>query len=154
MHSRLRSTIFIGFAALGLGSTSYAQETATTDGHVKKPYTVKLTMTPPESRHCQAQLHISYLQKNDVASVESTLNNEDCSSSSGSYIVSVRIRDENNETSNIEYDETWQREDSQPIVIRKEYFAGENLDIIRVRTKKLRCTCTDEVPQDEKLIVE
>jgi hypothetical protein len=164
VNSTLRSIMFIAIAALFLACVSHAQETtvehsktdstAKIEGKMEIGYTVKLTMNPPESRRCQAQLQISYLQKNDMASVESTLNNDDCAASSGSYIVSVRIRDENSETRNIEYEETWQRDDIQPIAMKKEYFAGDNVDVIRVNTKKLRCICTDELPQDEKSIVE
>lgn len=151
--------MFSGFAALCLVNVCHSQDAVMDhsrsdaskkiENHMEIEHTVKLTMKPPESRRCQAQLQISYLQKNDVASVESTLNNSDCAASSGSYIVAVRIRDENDEMSNIEYEETWQRVNIQPIVMKKEYFAGENVDIIRVNTRKLRCTCADEVSQDE-----
>ena len=154
----------LGLAALVLSDPAYAQETTSEhsgtdestkiEGHAEEKYTLKITMNPPESHRCQAQLQISYLQQNNVASVESTLNNEDCGASSGSYTVSVRIRDENDELDNIEYEETWQRDDNQPILMKKEYFAGENVDIVRVNTKRLRCTCTDEIPQDGESLVE
>jgi hypothetical protein len=156
--------MFFGLAALCLASVTYAQdttieysrtdETTKIEERVEKKHTIKLTMTPPASRHCQARLQISYRQKNTVANVESTLENDDCGASSGSYTVSVRIRDENDEFNNINYEEAWQRDDNQPIVMKKDYFAGENVDLIRVNTKGLRCTCAEVMPQGGESVVE
>jgi hypothetical protein len=102
---------------------------------------MKLSTTPPENPRCEAQLQFSYIQKNTVAEVDSTLNNPDCGASGGDYTIRVRFKDENNELQSLEYPETWRREDDQPIEQRKEYFIGENVDLVSVRPRKLQCKC-------------
>ena len=120
------------------------------EAHLEKKYTVKLELTPPPTRRCHVRVTMDYLQKNDVAKVDSMLENEDCAASSGSYTVSIRYRDQNNEQQRVEYDETWEREDDQPLTITKDYFAGKNVDITRVQPKNLTCLCAEELPMDDE----
>ena len=118
--------------------------------HLEFEHTMTLEMKPPPSHRCQVRVTMDYLQKDTVAKVDSLVENKDCAASSGSFTVSVRIRDENGEMQKVEYDETWQREDDQPITISKEYFAGENVDIIRVQARKLQCLCAEVLPEDKE----
>ena len=129
--------------AVTIGSAQMArtQEEEGPKKHHEIRYEMKLSTTPPENPRCEAQLQFSYIQKNTVAEVDSTLNNPDCGASGGDYTIRVRFRDENNELQSLEYPETWRREDDQPIEQRKEYFIGENVDLVSVRSRKLQCKC-------------
>lgn len=115
------------------------------DAHLEKKYTVTLDLEAPPTRRCQARVSIEYLQKNTDAAVNSTLENPDCEASSGSYTIAVRYKDESGEQHEAEFVENWERTDGKPIVAVQRYFVGENIDIIRVRTKRLQCLCA-EVP--------
>ena len=90
-----------------------------------------------------------YFQTNTVAVVKSTLSNPDCGASSGEYTLLVRFSDANNEAQSLEYAETWQRADDQDIESRKEYFIGDNVDLVTVRSRKLRCICDNAGEEGE-----
>jgi len=119
-----------------------------TEGHAEKKYTIKFEVAAPARKYCRSSIAISYLQKNSAAIVDMTLDNLDCAASNGSYAVALRVRDENNESQTIEFAETWQRNDDQPLVNQSQYFIGDNVDLISVRIKKAKCVCAalaDEV---------
>lgn len=124
-------------------------ETMKIEAHLEKTYTVKIELDAPPSKRCQAHLEIEYLQKGAEARVDSNLGNKDCAASSGSYTISVRYRDKNGESQTIEFDETWQRDNDQPILASKDYFVGENVDITRVRSKSLQCICAEAPVENE-----
>jgi hypothetical protein len=152
--------IFPGIAALVLFAQAHAQDltvdqsstdqTTKIEAHLEKRYTVDLELTPPVSRLCKSSVSIGFLQKNAIASVETTVQNSDCDASEGSYVMAIRIRDASGTSQELEFEETWQRDDALPIIGMQEYDIGDNVDLVRVRTKKLRCTCTDPVAADEE----
>ena len=98
---------------------------------------------------CEAKLHMEYWQKGDVAEVTSTLDNPECGASSGDYQVRVRYRGEDGELQTDEYDETWARDDTQPIVSTKRYPIGDDVDLVRVTSRGLSCACTETGESDE-----
>jgi hypothetical protein len=58
--------------------------------------------------------------------------------------VAVRVRDDSGETKPpVEYMEIYQRSDDQPIKFTKDYPIGENVELVSVRVRNLRCTCAD-----------
>jgi len=128
-------------------NSSGQQETMELEGHAEKKYIMKLDAPSPSRKYCQASIAIEYLQKNTSAIVDMTLENPDCAASSGSYTTAIRIRDERNESQTIEFDETWQREDDQSLANRREYFIGDNVDLISVRIRKSKCECV-EIPDE------
>lgn len=97
---------------------------------------------------CQASLEIEYYQKGPSAHVESTLSNDDCGASSGSYAIQIRYRDADGKLLSKDFMETWERLDSSPVVIEKDYFVADAIDIARVRSRKLSCTCAPVEPTD------
>jgi len=101
-----------------------------------------------ETAACQASLEIEYYQKGSSAHVESTLSNDDCGASSGSYVIQVRYRDADGKLLSEDFMETWERLDSSPVVIEKDYFVADAVDIARVRSRKLNCTCAPDEPTD------
>jgi hypothetical protein len=97
-----------------------------------------------KSTACEAKLNIEYFQRGDNAEVSSTLTNAECDASFGSYTVQLRYRGEGDELETVDYDETWQRDDTEPVVASRQYFIGENVDLVRVKSRSLTCTCVDE----------
>ena len=97
---------------------------------------------------CQATIEIEYYQKGASAHVESTLTNGDCGASSGSYVIQVRYRGADRQSQSKEFEETWERADSNPVVVEKDYFVADDIDILRVRSRKLDCTCAPDESDD------
>lgn len=128
--------VFVGSAQVVRGQDEQGPKK-----HHEIRYDMKISTTPAENPRCEAQLLLNYIQKNTVAEVDTTLNNPDCAASGGDYTIRVRFRDENNELQSLEYPESWRREDDQPIEQRKEYFIGENVDLVSVRSSNLQCRC-------------
>ncbi len=96
---------------------------------------------------CAANLGLEYYQKNTHAHVKATLKNTQCGASSGSYTVRILYRPDEGEQGEVQYEETWSRDDDADIVMEKEYYVGENLEVRRVRSSKLTCQCT-QVAED------
>jgi hypothetical protein len=48
----------------------------------------------------------------------------------------------------LEFFESWQRQDDQPVKFSATYPIGENVDLLRVRPTQSRCTCAD-APNNE-----
>lgn len=92
---------------------------------------------------CAAIMELEYSQRNTLVSLRGTIDNEECAASSGEYKLAVKIRDANGELKTLEFLESWQRQDDQPVEFKGEYAIGENVDLVSVRTKQMRCTCTD-----------
>jgi hypothetical protein len=103
-----------------------------------------------QQQGCAATLGLEYYQKGSHAHVKSTLKNEQCAASSGSYIIRVSYIPEEGEPGQAEFEETWSRDDDADIVNEKDYYLGENIDVRRVASSKLRCTCAaDENEETE-----
>ncbi len=118
------------------------------EGQVRKKYIVKLETTQ-HKQYCQASASIEYIQNNDVASVSGEIENQDCEASSGTYTMNVRFRDQNGEVHDLNFDETWQRDDDQSILFNREYSIGKNVDLIRVRTRRMKCVCAKVQSESE-----
>lgn len=112
------------------------------EGEVRKPYTVRLETTQ-HKQYCQATTSIEYIQNNAVASVSGKIENEDCPASSGSYTISIRFRDGDGVVHDLDVEETWQRDDDQPVEFAREYEIGRNADLVRVRVRRMKCLCAD-----------
>jgi hypothetical protein len=140
----------IAVAALFLAGPSLAQVPMTggqqerIEGNepVEKKYQITFETTQ-HKRYCQAKVWTEYLQKNTVARVNGGVINEDCGPSSGEFTVSVRFKDENGEVQTTEYVEQWQRDDDQEVLFEGDYLMAENVDLIRVRARKVSCVCTE-----------
>ena len=94
-----------------------------------------------QTRQCAAEVSLNYAQENTIASVEGVIENTTCGASSGSVVLSVRTANESGEQSTQEFTETWMREDDQPVSFSADYPIGENVDLVRVRALRMRCTC-------------
>ncbi|MBT8079633.1 MAG: hypothetical protein KJO31_13730 [Gammaproteobacteria bacterium] len=93
---------------------------------------------------CEAKLNIEYFQRGENAQVSSTLDNTQCAASHGSYSIQVRYRGADGKLQTRDYEESWSRDDAEPVVLTKQYFVGQDVDLVRVRSRRLTCVCGDE----------
>jgi hypothetical protein len=143
----LRQFVRLAIACIAAFSSAQAasgqeEEQMRIEGEVKKPYVVRLETTQ-HKQYCQAKTSIEYVQNNTVASVSGKIENDDCPASSGEYTMNVRYRDSNGVVHDHDIEETWQRDDDQPIEFSKEYEIGKNVDLIRVRIRRMKCLCAE-----------
>lgn len=102
----------------------------------------KMTLEAPErTRVCSARVEIEYSQRNTIAEAEGTIHTEDCDAASGVYTISARYKDEIGEIHNAESEMRWSRSDDQPVHFADELVIGEDVDLIRVRARKIKCEC-------------
>jgi hypothetical protein len=92
---------------------------------------------------CEATAETTYSQRNTVARVESTIEIPECTVASGEMTLSVRVRDESGEIKPLEFEASWQRSDDQDVHLTADYPIGENVELMSVRVRRLRCTCAD-----------
>lgn len=92
---------------------------------------------------CKANLSLEYWQEGREARVNKTITNEECGASSGDYRILVAYRGDDGETVTDEYPETWQRDDEQPVSLTATYEIGDNVDLLRVRSRGLSCACAE-----------
>ena len=129
------------------GQQTSTSETSEYSSSAEKTFTVKLK-PPKKKQYCKANTAIEYYQSDDVAEVNFEIKNEDCVASSGSFTMRVRYRTEEDEVVDLEFDETWQREDDQNILFGRQYPIGKNVDLVRVRASKMRCVCAEDDSED------
>jgi hypothetical protein len=106
-----------------------------------------LELPPPKSAQCAAMVEIEYTQRDTNVSVEGTISHQDCAASNGEHRFTVSVRDQSLELKTLEFVESWQRQDDQPVKLKVSYPIGENVDLVRVRARQLRCTCADRPPE-------
>jgi len=104
-------------------------------------FTVELP--PVKSTQCAATIEIEYTQRDTLVGVEGTIHHLDCAASNGEHRLTVSVRDENRELKTLEFVEAWQRKDGQPVKFNVSYPIGDNVDLVSVRARQLRCTCDD-----------
>lgn len=102
---------------------------------------IDLTMPEMETHACAATVSVQYTQRNEVARVDGTLENETCAASSGSFLVTVSVRDQNGDLRKQEFMQSWQRADDQNVIFNEDYSIGENVDLVRVTVSRSRCRC-------------
>jgi hypothetical protein len=102
-----------------------------------------------QQKGCAASLGLQYYQKGTHAHVTSTLANEQCAASSGSYVIRIRYRPDEGEQGEVQFEETWSRDDAADIVIEKNYFVGDDLEVRRVSSSGLTCVCTAPAETEE-----
>ena len=101
-----------------------------------------------DNHNCNARLTNTYLQLNQRARVNTTIENSDCPKSSGKYTVRLRITDDRGEPRVIEHTETWTSDNGAPYETQLIYDIGENVELQKVTTMGLSCVC-DTADQSE-----
>lgn len=142
----IRTTVFVSvfvsfFAATAALADEHGGDERVIDGQAAE---IRIRI---EAEHeyvtnaCEARLEVEYYQKGDSVHVETELRNDQCGASSGSYALEVRYRGDDGEIQTVEFEEVWERSDAAPITQGKDYYVAENVDVMRVRSRRLRCEC-------------
>ncbi len=139
---------FASLPLIALGQQTSTSQTSEHSSSSEKTFTVKLK-PPKQKQYCKAQTVTEYSQFDDVAEVNVEIKNEDCAASSGSFTMRVRYRTEADEVVNVEFEETWQRENDQDILLSRQYPIGKNVDLVRVRPARMRCVCAESEDENE-----
>jgi len=101
-----------------------------------------LEVPQDDAPQCAATMQSEYDQRNTVARVTGTLSVANCpANSAATYYVVARIKDESGEIKAIEFPETRQHGDGGDAPFTAEYPIGENVELVNVRIRDLKCTC-------------
>ncbi|HZL95019.1 MAG TPA: hypothetical protein VFB99_15295 [Vicinamibacterales bacterium] len=104
---------------------------------------IEVELPAQTTAQCDATLALEYTQRDTLVRVEGSIENGTCAASSGDYTIAVSFRDETGELKTLEFRETWQRSDDRPVEFSTDYKIGENVDLVGVRSRRLRCECAD-----------
>jgi hypothetical protein len=100
-----------------------------------------------ESLQCATIISVEYFQRDTIARVHGEIDNETCAASSGNYEIEARVKHENGETETLVFTESWQREDDQTIEFTADYPIGDNVELTRLRSRGLHCTCAEPIDE-------
>jgi hypothetical protein len=104
---------------------------------------------------CEATTLTEYVQRNTIARVDGRISVANCpTGTTGNYTLVARVRDESGEIKPIEFSETWQRDDAQDVSFNGDYPIGENVDLLNVRVRGLRCTCAEPASRQSAVAAE
>lgn len=129
-----------------LPSSSRARQSCaptTTVVGVEKEITFSLETRAPRLERCTATIEIQYEQRENAVSVEGTIDNQICAASAGELRLAVSIKDKSLELKTLEFVERWQRDDDRPVTFSATYAIGDDVDLVGIRARQSRCTCTD-----------
>jgi hypothetical protein len=108
-----------------------------------------LTAGPPGEPQCEASTLTEYQQRNNVARVTGTVSLAACpAGTAGTFTLVARVRDDSGESSEsrtIEFNEAWQRDDTEDHTFNTDYPIGDNVELMSVRVRNLKCTCAETV---------
>ena len=104
---------------------------------------IEIELPAQTTTQCDATIGLEYTQRDTLVSVEGSIENGTCAASGGDYTIVVSFRGETGELKTLEFGETWQRRDDQPVEFSTDYKIGENADLVGVRSRRLRCVCAD-----------
>lgn len=90
---------------------------------------------------CRANLSLEYWQEGHLARVNTTISNNECAASGGEYRIRIVYRGDDGEAVTDEYDESWERDDERTVSVSRTYEIGDDVDLLRVRSRGLTCAC-------------
>jgi hypothetical protein len=112
--------------------------------------TVRLELPATLGPQCEASTLTEYSQRGAIASVSGKVSIGSCpAGTTGSFTVVARVRDASGEIKPIEFNEDWQRDDAQDVSFNADYPIGEDVELVGVRVRGLKCTCAAATPPPE-----
>jgi hypothetical protein len=112
-------------------------------GQTQGEFTIQVA-APDAAPSCVASVTTGYFQANTQARVESAIQIEGCAAATGKYTIAARIRDQAGETQTLEFEETFEHAGAQSLTVKRDYPLGENVELVNVRTRAVRCECVDQ----------
>ena len=94
---------------------------------------------------CQATISLGYYQRNTLARVETSIENKSCIVGAGSLEINATVRDENGNTATLAFPEQWQQNGDTKMEFVRDYPIGENVELLRVRSSKIKCDCSQSI---------
>ena len=140
--------LLLALAALLTAASSIADEqreisnTAT----ISKTFEIKLESNSGKG---EATAATDYLQYGIEAQVDTSIDTEDCDAAKGNYVVILTIRSDKEEPQVLSFEESWERTDDAPVESIRRYPIGDDVDLVRVKIRKLSCTCTDQSAEND-----
>ena len=105
--------------------------------------TISIEVPALPSAQCEATVSTDYHQRNTVVRVASTIEVEGCAAAAGEFTLAVRVKGDDGPREPLEFKQPWQRTDAADVTLSADYPIGENVELVSVRTRDLRCTCAD-----------
>lgn len=140
---RITNTNFCSLAVIAAVTSAPCfagdEQTVSTEMEIRTSNTIRMEM---HAGGCQANLALDYWQKGHLAEVQATVNNEECAASQGDFALHVTYRDSDGAVTTDEHPESWARDDDQAVEISREYEIGHGVDLVRVRSRGLSCSCS------------
>lgn len=110
---------------------------------VEQEISTEMQLPEIQFNSCQAFITLQYHQRDTLARVEATVENESCKTSMGEYELLFNIRDENGVSRNLSFSEAWEQKDDSLLKSSQDYPIGENVTLKRVVAQSVHCKCTD-----------
>ncbi len=96
------------------------------------------------SNTCQAIASLDYLQRGAEAEVVTNIHTDDCAAAGGNYTLTISVRgDFDKEPRTLSFEEAWERSDNAPVETLRLYPIGDDVDLLRIKARKLSCQCVD-----------
>lgn len=108
-----------------------------------RTFQIEVPAIKPEA--CQGSIALTYQQRNTIARVTGAIKNPTCAASSGNYELTINVEDADGKRQALNVTETWERSDAADVQFTTDYEIGENVDLVNVRTRRIRCECA-EIP--------
>ncbi len=143
----MRYIVFVIGITLLFTSAAADRQTKANSTTFSKTFELK---TEQRTTACEATAALEYFQRGTEADVETTIENVDCEASSGTFTIEATVRaDGQKDSAKLSFPETWSRDTDEPVEISKRYPIGDNVDLLRVKVRKLRCECSEETADAE-----
>jgi len=110
---------------------------------VEQEIPTKMQLPEIQFNSCQAFITLQYDQRDTLARVEATVENESCITSMGEYELLFNIRDENGVSRNLSFSEAWEQKEDSLLKSSQDYPSGKNVTLKRVVAQRGHCKCTD-----------
>ena len=100
------------------------------------------------SNLCSAIASLDYQQRGAEAEVATSVHTDDCAAANGSYMLKITVRgDADKEPRILSFEESWERSDNTPVESLRRYPIGDDVDLLRIKARKLSCRCADTTEQ-------
>jgi hypothetical protein len=143
----VRYVLFVICSALLWTSAAADRQTKPNSATFSKTIELK---TEQHTNACEASALLEYFQRGAEAEVETTIENSGCTASSGEFTIETTVRaDGQTDSDKLSFPETWSRDNNESVVITKRYPIGDDVDLLRVKVRKLRCECSEEATEPD-----
>lgn len=126
------------------GTMTERDDGSETADRLDSAITTRLTIPETTFVPCQASVSLAYYQRNTLARVETTIDNQSCRIGSGTLEINASVRKAGSDRVNVTFPESWEQHDGGKVVFTRDYPIGDNVELLRVRSRGVECTC--EVP--------